>query len=122
EIEQLNIFIHYLIIKNYYSEKSINTVGIEILSKKLTSKIFNKKTYKKVIGIAIKHMAIIVNDSYQVGKKAKTYRVNYLGNFTINTYQFEFKYSINQNKFNTLFAYSNNSLDIFQCQNDCIQR
>jgi len=123
EIEQFNIFIHYLILKNFHITKSINAVGVEILSKKLTSQIFNKKTFRKIIEVSLKHDAIIVDNSYQVGKKAKTYRINYLGNFTINAYQFEFKYSTNQCKFETLFASKNNVYsEVFQVNNDIIQR
>jgi hypothetical protein len=117
--EQFRIFIHFLILKNYYDgnlnipatvEEGKKYLDVEVFIDFLNSKIFNSKTSTNIISKASTAGALTVS-VYCVGKFPKRYRVNYCNpKNLVENYNYTFKYDKNKEKYENLFDHKINKI------------
>lgn len=106
ELEQIRIFIHYLVLRNFHVYKKIVHQNIKISKKFLESKIFNWKSKSKLLNFLENELLLIKNNwySYGVEPECKKFRLNYRNEFKADNYIYEFKGKVNRKKFLDLFT------------------
>lgn len=105
--EQVMILTHYIISRLYLKDRCIIPLKfIEISNHFLTKNIFNNKNFKEVTNYLKENYILICNDYYNFTEHiCLGYRLNFLGNFNVESYDYTFKKKVNERKFTELFVY-----------------